>query len=77
MEFWIPKGRAGAAIRLDDLEAKIIDIVANTLRLLAWEAVLADLGVALLAIMNAVRIQRMDFGSVQVIADFSAPTSPR
>ena len=30
-----------------------------------WEAVLADLGVALLAIMNAVRIQRMDFSSAR------------
>ena len=27
-----------------------------------WEAVFADVGVALLAILNAVRIQRMDFG---------------
>jgi Cd2+/Zn2+-exporting ATPase len=26
-----------------------------------WEAVLADVGVALLAIINAVRIQRMKF----------------
>jgi Zn2+/Cd2+-exporting ATPase len=26
-----------------------------------WEAVFADVGVALLAILNAVRIQRMDF----------------
>jgi Zn2+/Cd2+-exporting ATPase len=29
-----------------------------------WEAVFADVGVALLAILNAVRIQRMNFGSV-------------
>lgn len=28
-----------------------------------WEAVFADVGVALLAILNAVRIQRMDFSS--------------
>ena len=28
-----------------------------------WEAVFADVGVALLAILNAVRIQRMDFTS--------------
>ncbi|RSK45541.1 cadmium-translocating P-type ATPase [Hymenobacter rigui] len=30
-----------------------------------WEAVFADVGVALLAILNAVRIQRMDFASPQ------------
>ena len=35
-----------------------------------WEAVFADVGVALLAILNAVRIQRMDFSSP------AAPTSP-
>ncbi len=28
-----------------------------------WEAVFADVGVALLAILNAVHIQRMDFTS--------------
>ncbi|NBC25436.1 MAG: cadmium-translocating P-type ATPase [Bacteroidetes bacterium] len=28
-----------------------------------WEAVFADVGVALLAVLNAIRIQRMDFGS--------------
>jgi Cd2+/Zn2+-exporting ATPase len=28
-----------------------------------WEAVFADVGVALLAILNAVRIQRMNFTS--------------
>jgi Cd2+/Zn2+-exporting ATPase len=28
-----------------------------------WEAVFADVGMALLAILNAVRIQRMDFTS--------------
>jgi len=28
-----------------------------------WEAVIADVGVALLAILNAVRIQRMEFSS--------------
>ena len=27
-----------------------------------WEAVFADVGVALLAVLNAIRIQRMDFG---------------
>lgn len=31
-----------------------------------WEAVFADVGVALLAILNAVRIQRMDFSSAPV-----------
>jgi Cd2+/Zn2+-exporting ATPase len=33
-----------------------------------WEAVFADVGVALLAILNAVRIQRMDFTSKAVSA---------
>ncbi|MBL8975325.1 MAG: hypothetical protein JNK56_32295 [Myxococcales bacterium] len=31
-----------------------------------WEAVFADVGVALLAILNAVRVQRMDFGSARL-----------
>jgi Cd2+/Zn2+-exporting ATPase len=38
-----------------------------------WEAVFADVGVALLAILNAVRIQRMDFTSKAVTSPVSRP----
>jgi Cd2+/Zn2+-exporting ATPase len=40
-----------------------------------WEAVFADVGVALLAILNAVRIQRMEFSSAPVaVVRSPAPT---
>ncbi|MCI1189782.1 cadmium-translocating P-type ATPase [Hymenobacter sp. DH14] len=39
-----------------------------------WEAVFADVGVALLAILNAVRIQRMDYSTPRAAGP--APTAP-